>query len=211
MTTVIKAATALSNEKARKAIGWILAAILSPLVLLIAFLCCLSAGASQHNNAMLDYCFCGTPYAGEIPKEFNGQVSAMRTAFSSLDLAVASVNSLAENDSLDPTQVKAAFFVLCSDYEMDVDAFARCFYTIEERTRTVTVTITNSDGEEVEVEQKESYTVTVPLSLDTAYANLAATLGREITLEERKGIQDIYTRIAGSGGEVMATMATTAW
>ena len=202
IAAAIKAGIAiLSDERGRKAVGWILVAILSPLILLVAFLCCLGSGTAQHNNSMMDYCFYGSSYAGEIPAEFQGQMDAMRTAFSSLDSAVSSVNSIAESGGLDPIQVKAAFFVLCSGGEMDADTFAQCFYTTEERTRTVTVTTTNDDGEEVEEKQEESYTVTVPKSLNSSYASLSTALGREITAEERKSIQEVYTRIAGSGGE----------
>lgn len=200
--TLAKAVTTiLSDEKTRKALGWVLVAILSPLILLIAFLCCLGSGAAQHNSAMMDYCFYGTPYVGEIPAEFEGQMTAMRTAFSSLDSAVSSVNNLMESSGLDPIQVKAAFYVLCSGGELDTDTLIQCFYTTEERTRTVTVTTTNEAGEEVEVEQEESYTVILPNSLSTAYTNLAVALGREITPEERKSIQEVYTKVAGSGGE----------
>ena len=55
---IVKAAvTLLTDPKARKALGWILVAILSPVILLIAFLCSLGSGAAQHNNAMVDYGF----------------------------------------------------------------------------------------------------------------------------------------------------------
>lgn len=198
IAAAIKAGVAiLTDPKARKAVGWILVALLSPLILLVAFLCCLGSGAADHNHQMMDYCFYGTAYDGEIPAEFEGSMSAMRTAFSSLDSAVASVNNSAESNGLDPTQVKAAFYVLCSGGELDTDTFLDCFYTTEDRSRTVTVT--NEAGEEVE--QEESYTVSVPNSMETVYANLAAALGREITPEEKKTIQQTYTQIAGSGGE----------
>ena len=41
------AATALSNEKLRKGIGWGLVAVLSPVILLIAALCSIGTGGSQ--------------------------------------------------------------------------------------------------------------------------------------------------------------------
>ena len=57
---VIKAAAALlSNEKTRKGAGWIIVAILSPVILLIALLCSLGSGASSHNNAVVNLCFNG--------------------------------------------------------------------------------------------------------------------------------------------------------
>ena len=42
------AAAVLTDEKARKVVGWVLVAVLSPLILLIAFLCALGSGAAGH-------------------------------------------------------------------------------------------------------------------------------------------------------------------
>ena len=40
------AASILTNEKSRKAVGWVVAAVLSPIILLLAFFCAaLSGGA----------------------------------------------------------------------------------------------------------------------------------------------------------------------
>ena len=109
-TALVKAGIALlTDPKARKALGWILVAILSPAILLIAFLCSLGSGAAQHNNAMVDYGFYGVDYTGEIPAEFEGQMTSIRTSFASLDSAVASINATAEAGGLDPIQVKAAY------------------------------------------------------------------------------------------------------
>ncbi len=46
---LVKAAIlALTDENTRKKIGWVLAAILSPVILLIAFLCALGSGTASH-------------------------------------------------------------------------------------------------------------------------------------------------------------------
>ncbi len=198
-TAAIKAALAIfTDPKARKAVGWILVALLSPLILLVAFLCSLGSGAADHNHQMMDYCFYGTTYDGEIPAEFEGPMSSMRTSFASLDSAVTSVNASAESGGLDPTQVKAAFFVLCSGGEMTPEDFVRCFYTTTDRVSSTTVN--NPDG--TQTVQTQSYVVNVPSSLETVYDNLAGALGREITPEEKKTIQQTYAQIAGNGGEL---------
>ena len=45
---LVKAAIlALTDENTRKKIGWVLAAILSPVILLIAFLCALGSGTAS--------------------------------------------------------------------------------------------------------------------------------------------------------------------
>ena len=184
----------LSSEKGRKAIGWLIVAVLAPLILLVAFLCCLGSGMAEHNTRMVDYYFYDASYDGEIPMEFEDQMNAMQEVFSSLDSAVESVNETAETDGMDLVRVKAAYCVLCADGGVDTDPFVSCFYTLEERTRIVTVT--NEDGEEVETE--ESYTVAVPCSIDTAYHQLGVFLGRDITEEEKEAIQSICLRGADS-------------
>nr|WP_326183661.1 hypothetical protein [uncultured Oscillibacter sp.] len=198
VAVAIKAGIAvLTDSKARKAIGWVLAVVLSPIILLVAFLCCLGTGMAEHNNAMMNYSFYGTSYDGEIPTEYQEIVASVRNAFSSLDSAAMSVNAMAETSGLDPTQVKAVYYVLCPEGGVDLDAFLNCFYTTADRTRTVTST--GDDGEEVETE--ESYTVTLPSSLAMAYTNLSTLLGHEITTEEKENIQSVYTMIAGTAGE----------
>ena len=53
--SVIKAGLALlTSEKGRKTVGWTLAAVLSPVILLVAALCCLASGAAEHNSAAAD-------------------------------------------------------------------------------------------------------------------------------------------------------------
>lgn len=183
------------SKDVRKVVEWLLVPILSPFILLIAFLCCLGFGTAEHNNAMVDYCFYGVSYTGEIPTEVELQMAAMRSAFSSLDSAVASINSIAESNGLDSIQVKAVFYVLGADGQMSPEAFVNCFYTTEQRTRTVTTT--NEAGEEVMT--TETYSVTIPKSLASVYSSLSLVLGREVTPEEKANIQEIYTRIAGNG------------
>ena len=57
-TAIAKAAaTVLSNEKLRKGVGWILVAVLSPLILLIAVLCSMATGEADHNNQTVAACF----------------------------------------------------------------------------------------------------------------------------------------------------------
>lgn len=194
---ITKAAALISSERGRKAIGWILVAILSPVVLLVAFLCSLGSGATAHNNAMMDYCFYGVDYTGEIPTEFEEQMTTIRAVFSSLDSVTFSVNAMAEVGGLDPIQLKAVYYILCSEGTVDAGSFATCFYTLEERTRAVTTT--NEDGKEVETE--ESYTVAMPNSLHTAYQKLGTFLGRNITEKEKEAVQNLYIRIAGNGGD----------
>ena len=57
------AAAALSDEDNRKRLGWIVAAICSPLILTLALICSLLSGSAEHNNSAVLLCFHG----GTIP------------------------------------------------------------------------------------------------------------------------------------------------
>ena len=134
------AATALSNEKLRKGIGWGLVAVLSPVILLIAALCSIGTGGADHNNQAVAAAFYGTSYSTEVPMAFRSHIEEMRTAFSLLDSAVASVNGRTEGgNSLDPIRVKAVFYALCFGEDAPgrraANRFVECFYTTEELIR----------------------------------------------------------------------------
>lgn len=194
------AATALSNEKLRKGIGWGLVAVLSPVILLISAMCSIGTGGADHNNKAVAAAFYGTSYSSEVPMAFRSHIEDMRTAFSLLDSAVASVNVRTEGgNSLDLIRVKAVFYALCfcddAPSRRAANRFVKCFYTWETRTRTVEV-----ESEDGTVTSTEEYTVAVPVSLHQAYANLEAELGRTITEDDKSNINHIYTMIAGTEG-----------
>ena len=130
---------------------------------------------------------------------FRSHIEEMRSAFSLLDSAVASVNGRTEGgNSLDPIRVKAVFYALCFGEDAPgrraANRFVECFYNWETRTRTVEVE--SEDGTVTSTE--EEYTVAVPVSLHQAYANLEAELGRTITEDDKSNINHIYTMIAGA-------------
>ena len=196
---IAKAASMLlSNEKTRKGLGWIVVAILSPLILIAVVLCSMGTGTADHNNHAVKASFYGATYSDEIPADYKVHVEDMRTAFSLLDSSVASVNaSAADGIGLDPIRVKAVFYALCFGEDAPsrraANRFVECFYTTEERTRTIQVTA--QDG--TVTTETETYTVTVPLSLESAFVNLASELGRAVTEDDKDNINHIYYMIAG--------------
>mgnify|MGYP002854648073 CR=1 FL=1 len=200
------ASVVLSDERGRKAVGWILVAVFSPLILIIALLCSLGSGSANHNNAAVDACFYGGSFSAQVPAEYQTYVTQMRSAFSVLDTSISSVNAEMENGSLDPVRIKAIFYALCfgdsAPSQRAANRFVECFYTTEERTREVAVLDEEGnptyDEDGNAVTEEETYTVALPCSLATAYANLASELGRSITEDDYKNIDHIYKRIAGS-------------
>ena len=195
------AATDLTNEKLRKGVGWVLVAVLSPLILIVAVICSLATGGADHNNQAVAATFYGSSYSAEVPAEFRYHIEEMRTAFSLLDSAVSSANGQMDSgNGLDPIRVKAVFYALCFGEDAPsaraANRFVECFYTTETRTRTVEVE--NEDGTVTTTE--EEYTAVVPVSLYQAYANLEAQLGRTITEDDKSNINHIYSMIAGAAG-----------
>ena len=203
MNTVLAklALTVGGSDKGRKTIAWVLAAVLSPLILITAVLCSLASGGAEHNNTTVKACFYGPNYTEKVPSEFKTHVSEMREAFSLLDSAIAAANSSEDSaGSLDPTMVKAVFFALCFGEDAPTrraaGKFVDCFYSEQELTREV-----ESEDENGEtVTETETYTAITPLSLSDAYINLSTELGREITDEDKDNIRHIYTMIAGPMG-----------
>lgn len=194
------AAAVLTSEKGRRTVGWVLTAILSPVILLVAFLCCVGSGTAEHNGAVVSAAFYGTELSASVPAEYRAQLTQMRGSFSHLDSAVAEVNQKAEGNSLDPMQVKAVFFALCfgdnAPTRAAADRFVDCFYKTETRTRMVTVV--QEDGTEELVE--ETYEVAVPLSVEDVYEKLTTWRGRVVTDAERSNAVDIYAIVMGSMG-----------
>ena len=192
------AAMLLSNEKARKGLGWIVVAVLSPIILIAVVLCSMGTGTADHNNHAVKASFYGATYSDEIPADYKVHVEDMRTAFSLLDSSVASVNaSAADEIGLDPLKVKAVFYALCFGEDAPsrraATRFVECFYTVEERTRSIDVTA--EDG--TVTTETETYTVTVPLSMESVYTNLASELGKTITEDDKENVNHIYYMIAG--------------
>ena len=195
------AAIILTDEKARKAVGWTLVAILSPLILLIAFLCSLGSGATEHNITAVELCFYDTiGIPAETPEEYRLCIEAMRASFAQLDIAIAAINENTEEEtSLDDIRVKAIFYALYfgAESHRDAQSFADCFVTWEERIRTVLV-----EGSDPPEETEETYSVAIPIEdLGTVWQNIAA-MGVAPAAEQRSNADSIYNliRYGAAGG-----------
>ena len=200
------AAIILTDEKARKAVGWTLVAILSPLILLIAFLCSLGSGATEHNITAVELCFYDTiGIPAETPEEYRLCIEAMRASFAQLDIAIAAINENTEEEtSLDDIRVKAIFYALYfgAGSHGDAQSFADCFVTWEERIRTVLV-----EGSDPPEETEETYSAAIPIEdLGTVWQNIAA-MGVTPAAEQRSNADSIYNLIrygAAGGGSGFA-------
>lgn len=204
ITAVAKAAAAvLTDEKTRNRVGWVIVAILSPVIVLAALLCGLLSGSADHNSSALFLSWYGGTIPNSIPLDYRGHIEDMRVSFDLLDSAIADVNGQMEDgDSLDSTRVKAVFYALYFGEETPSrrahGQYVDCFVTYEQRTRE----IENDDG----TTSTETYTVAVPIdSLPTIYERIGQMMGVEVTPEHQSNAESVYNMIrcgvsTGPGG-----------
>lgn len=193
LAAVAKVLAALvTDEKARKRLGWALVAILAPVIVTAALICSLAVGAAEHNASAVRLCFDGGALPAGLPLEYRTCIEEMRDSFALLDSAVGEVNGQMEDGkSLGATRVKAVFYALFFGAEVRADArsFTDCFVTYEERTRTVTEV--DEEGNEIEVE--ESYTVAVPVgNLAEVYLRISELLGVDVSNQQQANAESVY-------------------
>lgn len=207
------AAVVLTDEGIRKKAGWVLVVIFAPAIVVLALICSLAAGTSDHNVSVAQMCFHGGAISSEVPDEYRMYIEDMRDSFELLDGYITAINGMTEGGaSLDETRVKAIFYALYFGTDNPGNSarqeFADCFTQYETRTRTVTRT--DEDGNEYEAE--ESYTVAVPIDdLAEVYRNLDTLLGSEITAEQKDNADSVYNLIrygstGGVGGGGLVTL-----
>lgn len=189
---IAKTVAALSDEHARKRIGWVVAGILSPILLVIVFIASLLSAAAAHNSNAVELCFHGGAIPASTPSEYREYIKDMRSSFELLNSPIEEINSEMEDESLDSIRVKAIFYALYfgadSPSRKDHKRFTKCFVTYEERTRSVD----NGDG----TTSKGTDIIAVPISsLPEIYDNLADALDIEITYEDQINASEIYYRV----------------
>ena len=198
----------LTTEKGRKSVGWVIALALSPLILIVAILCCLGTATADHNSKAIQLCFNGGAIPITMPAEYRQQITMTQANFGRLDAAITAAEAeMEDGDSLDDTRVKAIFYALFFGRERyserSCEAFVGCFYTEETRTRTVY----DDEGNEYE----EEYLVNVPINnLATVYANIAAAFDVTVTGEDQINASEIYYRIKFGMGYANSTDWSTA-
>lgn len=180
----VKAAlVAATDKRTWTAIATVVAAILTPFILIVVVLMSALSGTSGHNNAAVDLAFHGGYLSSKLPADYRMYIEKMRESFVDLDTALTEINGMAEAGEVDAYQVKAIFYSLFFGADQprmndgDYREFADCFVTYEERE--------DGDG--------NSYTVAVPITdLETVYANISAEIGKTVTSEEKANSQRIY-------------------
>ncbi len=185
--------TVLSNDKARKGIGWIIFAILSPIIVAIALVLGVMSGATSHNNDVIDVVFGGGKIQNATP-EYELQIETMQNKFAEIDSLIAGFET--SENSFDDIQIKAVFFSL---FFADVDLskkniadFLANFYTFEEKTRTVKTE--DEDGNEIIID--ENYNEYSYISdMGIVFKNIENAYKIDITTADKSNISEIYYRV----------------
>lgn len=172
-----------TDKRGRTAIASVIAAILTPFILIVLVIMNALAGTASHNNAAVDLVFHGGYLSSSLPADYRMYIEKMRESFSELEDVLSGINEIAEDGEVDVYRVKSVFYSLFFGADQprmdggDYQRFADCFVTYEER----------------EDEDGETYTVAVPISdLETVYGNLASELGEAVTVEDRTNAGRIY-------------------
>ena len=176
-------ALTLSDRNGRTVVFSVIAALVTPVILIATMIMCTLSGTVDHNISAVQLSFHGGYLSSKVPAEYRMYIENMQDSFEKLDGVLNEINGMAEAEEVDPYQVKAIFYALFFGKEHprmdegDYRAFADCFVEYEER----------------EDEEGETYTVAIPIqSLNMVYGNLAAELNQEVSLEDKTNVQRIY-------------------
>lgn len=184
MIHVAKAAMlALTDKRGSTGLKALLTVCLAPFILIIVILLCAMSAAADHNKQAVEIIFQGNEFLSGVPEIYQKQIKDMQLSMRYLDDAVSDINQMTDEEELDVYQVKSVFYSLFFGAGSDLKAgmwrdFADCFVDYEERE--------NEDG--------ETYTVAIPVK-DPAqvYANIAASMGKMATVEDRANAMRIYS------------------
>jgi len=194
-----------TDKRTWKAVGVILAAILTPFILLVLVICSMLFGTASHNNAAVELTFFGGSLPITMPGEYKDYITEMRTCFSSLDSAIANVESeMEDGDSLDTNRVKAVFYALYfgTDHlrlrSAAAKGFVECFVTYEECIHPA------EDEDEEDYVHLRAHPID---NLPIIYANVGAYAGRTVTSDDAANITEIYLRVVYRNFDVGADMS----
>ncbi len=182
---VVKAAVAAATDKRTwKVVGVIIAAILTPFILITVMILSLLSGTSEHNNAAINLCFNGGTAASSVPAEYMERIESMMECFFVLDNAISDAEDRMDGSLLDDIRIKSIFYSLYFGSEnlnlsdSEAHTFVNCFVT--------------------QGQDSQNQEVVIPASLETAYINLAEA-GILVSREAKANALQIYQRIACGG------------
>lgn len=190
----VKASAAvLADEKNRKRAVAVVAAILSPILLVIFFMMGAMSGMTQHDQDAVRAVFDGGQVPEGTPAAYKDFVRGMQECFERISGAMEEVQGMVEEGEVDRMLVKSIFYALFYDQEslplplQSCREFVDCFVRYEERTREET----DEDGNTTE----ETYLVAIPLTSQVEiYSNIRSRIGN-VGSDDQVNAMEIYYRM----------------
>lgn len=182
----------LTDKNLRKIVGWIIAIVLSPIILIIVLVCALLTGTTNHNKSAVELCLNGGDIPRSMPAEYVEYIEDMRNSLAVVDTPISDVSSYIESENcLDKHMVRAIFYSLFFGSEsltsINHYQFVDCFVSYEERINVWT--------DENGIEHEETYIAAVPIEeLEQIYINISSEIGISITEENKVNAAEIYNR-----------------
>lgn len=183
----------LADERSRKGAVTAVAAILSPVLLVILFMMGTLSGTTRHNQDAVRTVFDGGPVPDGTPEAYKEFVTGMQECFSRIGSAMEEVQGMVEDGEMDRMLVRSIFYALFYDQEglpvplQSCREFVDCFVRYEERTRQGT----DEDGNTTE----ETYMVAIPLTSQVEiYSNIGSRI-KGVDSDDQVNAMEIYHRM----------------
>lgn len=180
ITLALKAAVAFATDKRTwKAVGVVVASILTPIILIVVMISSILSAGSDHNKAAIDLSFNGGRIPAAMPAEYASHISKMSECLGVLDEAISEAEAQMEDGALDNIRIKSIFYSLyfgtknLSLSASEARTFVNCFVAYE--------------GD-----------AAVPVGLNAAYEKLSLS-GEAVNSEVKTNAQKIYERMAFGG------------
>ncbi|HEX3028270.1 MAG TPA: peptidoglycan endopeptidase, partial [Clostridia bacterium] len=87
------AAMALSDERTRKGVGWMIVAVLSPFIIILVIICGVLSRGAHNNKTTLDLCFHRGAISANVPENYRKHIEDIRNSFAMLDRRIAYINA----------------------------------------------------------------------------------------------------------------------
>ena len=105
-------ALTLSDWNGRTVVFSVIAALVTPVILIVTMIMCTLSGTVDHNISAVQLSFHGGYLSSKVPAEYRMYIENMQDSFEKLDGVLNEINGMAEAEEVDPYQVKAIFYAL---------------------------------------------------------------------------------------------------
>lgn len=102
----------VSSERGRTVVLSVVAALLTPFLLIVTMFLCTLSGTADHNTSVVRLSFHGGYLSSKVPAEYRMYIENMQDSFEKLDGVLSEINGMTESGEVDSYQVKAIFYAL---------------------------------------------------------------------------------------------------